>query len=188
MIVYFPGCMATYREQDIAKTTIDLLKKAGVEFTMLGEEEWCCGSVMLRTGNRDVTQDVVFNQYLWEHDASATTISVATGERLRVEFWVNVSAGGHEEPAYSQEVPIDFGDHFTPVGIITGGIATVQADDGVFLTMEEVDIAGPRWKNVTVDSFGDMNNAIVWRMSESYAMYGLRLAGIASALITYHLV
>ena len=58
MIVYFPGCMATYREQDIAKTTIDLLKKAGIEFTMLGEEQWCCGSVMLRTGNTEVAQEM----------------------------------------------------------------------------------------------------------------------------------
>jgi len=65
MIVYFPGCMATYREQQIAETTIDLLKKAGVEFTMLGEEEWCCGSVMLRTGNKEVAQEMA------EHNIAA---------------------------------------------------------------------------------------------------------------------
>jgi heterodisulfide reductase subunit D len=51
MILYFTGCMASYREQNIAKTTIDLLKKLDVDFTMLGKDEWCCGSVLLRSGN-----------------------------------------------------------------------------------------------------------------------------------------
>jgi heterodisulfide reductase subunit D len=50
MIIYFAGCMATYRLPSIAEATIKVLKKAGVDFKMLGEEEWCCGSVALRTG------------------------------------------------------------------------------------------------------------------------------------------
>ena len=74
MIVYFPGCMATYREQDIAKTTIDLLKKAGIEFTMLGEEEWCCGSVMLRTGNTDVAQEMAEHNIEAFKNAGADTV------------------------------------------------------------------------------------------------------------------
>jgi heterodisulfide reductase subunit D len=50
MLVYFAGCMATYRLPSIAEATIKILKHAGLEFKMLGEEEWCCGSVTLRTG------------------------------------------------------------------------------------------------------------------------------------------
>ena len=59
MILYFPGCMATYRAKDIAKSTIELLKKADVEFTLLGEDEWCCGSVAFRTGNVDVGKEMM---------------------------------------------------------------------------------------------------------------------------------
>lgn len=57
--------MATYRARDIAKSTIELLKRGGVEFELMGEDEWCCGSVMLRTGNRDVADE------LREHNVEA---------------------------------------------------------------------------------------------------------------------
>jgi heterodisulfide reductase subunit D len=50
MLVYFAGCMATYRLPTIAEATIKVLKHAGLDFKMLGEEEWCCGSVAFRTG------------------------------------------------------------------------------------------------------------------------------------------
>ncbi|MHA1771557.1 MAG: (Fe-S)-binding protein [Candidatus Thorarchaeota archaeon] len=51
MILYFVGCMATYRLPNIAEATIKILKHADVDFTVLGEDEWCCGSVALRTGH-----------------------------------------------------------------------------------------------------------------------------------------
>jgi heterodisulfide reductase subunit D len=50
--------MATYRAKDIAKSTIELLKRGGVKFELMGEDEWCCGSVMLRTGNSDVAEEL----------------------------------------------------------------------------------------------------------------------------------
>lgn len=52
MFIYFAGCMATYRMPSIANSTIALLKKAKVQFKHLGEDEWCCGSVLFRTGYR----------------------------------------------------------------------------------------------------------------------------------------
>jgi heterodisulfide reductase subunit D len=57
--------MATYRAKDIAKSTIELLKRGGVEFELMGEDEWCCGSVMLRTGNADMADE------LREHNVEA---------------------------------------------------------------------------------------------------------------------
>ncbi|MHA1653876.1 MAG: heterodisulfide reductase-related iron-sulfur binding cluster, partial [Candidatus Thorarchaeota archaeon] len=51
LLLYFVGCMATYRLPSIAEATIKTLKHAGVDFTLLGEDEWCCGSVALRTGH-----------------------------------------------------------------------------------------------------------------------------------------
>lgn len=50
MLVYFAGCMATYRLPSIAEATIKVLRHAGMDFKMLGEDEWCCGSVAFRTG------------------------------------------------------------------------------------------------------------------------------------------
>jgi Fe-S oxidoreductase len=57
-LLYFTGCMASYRIDSIVKSTIELLKKAGVDFKMLGDKEWCCGSVLLRTGNKELAREV----------------------------------------------------------------------------------------------------------------------------------
>ena len=52
-VLYWVGCMASYRVQNIARATVQILRHAGVNFTILGEEEGCCGSVLLRTGQRE---------------------------------------------------------------------------------------------------------------------------------------
>lgn len=54
---YFAGCTASYIEQDIAKGTAELLTRAGVEFTYLGEKENCCGIPMLVSGRWDVWEE-----------------------------------------------------------------------------------------------------------------------------------
>lgn len=49
-IAYFAGCTSSYRQQELAIATFKILKKLGIDFTMLGPEEWCCGSPLFRTG------------------------------------------------------------------------------------------------------------------------------------------
>ena len=48
-VVYFVGCTSAYREGEIARATAELLDKAGIEYTVLPDEQ-CCGSVLLRLG------------------------------------------------------------------------------------------------------------------------------------------
>ncbi len=50
-IAYFAGCTATYRNKEITDAAISILKKLGVEYTIL--DEVCCGSVLQRTGFDD---------------------------------------------------------------------------------------------------------------------------------------
>ena len=45
----FLGCMASYREIEIAKSSIELLNKLGIKFSIMNDER-CCGSPALRTG------------------------------------------------------------------------------------------------------------------------------------------
>ncbi|MFW9788107.1 MAG: (Fe-S)-binding protein [Candidatus Thorarchaeota archaeon] len=52
-IAYFVGCTAAYRQQQIATHTESILNKLGIEYTVLSDEV-CCGSPILRTGQRDV--------------------------------------------------------------------------------------------------------------------------------------
>lgn len=47
-IGYFVGCTARYRMPEVARHTISLLKKLGVDFTLV--DEVCCGSTLKRTG------------------------------------------------------------------------------------------------------------------------------------------
>ncbi len=53
-ILFFAGCTASYRMMELAKSTVEILMKAGVDFTYAGEDEHCCGSPFLRTGQRDI--------------------------------------------------------------------------------------------------------------------------------------
>jgi Fe-S oxidoreductase len=50
-IAYFAGCTATYRNTEISDAAISILKKLGVDYTVL--DEVCCGSVLQRTGFDD---------------------------------------------------------------------------------------------------------------------------------------
>ena len=48
-VIYYVGCTSSYREQEIARTTVELFDKLGIDYTVLPEEQ-CCGSVLLRLG------------------------------------------------------------------------------------------------------------------------------------------
>ncbi len=53
-IVYFAGCTAalTPQIQIVAISTVKTFQKLGVDFAVFGEQEICCGSVAMRTGDR----------------------------------------------------------------------------------------------------------------------------------------
>jgi len=55
-ILYSPGCYLSYdpRAKKIAKATVEILKRAGVDFGILGTEESCCGESIRKTGNEEL--------------------------------------------------------------------------------------------------------------------------------------
>ncbi|HYX07608.1 MAG TPA: FAD-binding and (Fe-S)-binding domain-containing protein [Bacteroidales bacterium] len=57
--VYFAGCTASYVENDIAHASVDLLDRAGVDFTYLGNKEECCGTPMLAAGKWDQFAEIL---------------------------------------------------------------------------------------------------------------------------------
>ncbi|MHA1491663.1 MAG: (Fe-S)-binding protein [Promethearchaeota archaeon] len=59
-ILYFVGCTAALTPQihDIAIATAKILHKLGVDFSIFGENEICCGSVAMRTGDRKTFEKV----------------------------------------------------------------------------------------------------------------------------------
>jgi fumarate reductase (CoM/CoB) subunit B len=55
---YFTGCLADYRLQSVAKATVDILVKLGVE-VVVPKDQVCCGSPMIRIGVWNLLEDLV---------------------------------------------------------------------------------------------------------------------------------
>ncbi|ADK86338.1 protein of unknown function DUF224 cysteine-rich region domain protein [Desulfarculus baarsii DSM 2075] len=55
-VVYFTGCVAAYfpMAQKIAAAMAQLCQRFGVDFTLLGPDEWCCGFPLLGAGLKDL--------------------------------------------------------------------------------------------------------------------------------------
>ncbi len=60
-VVYFVGCVASYfpMVQRIPQSFVQILDKAGVDFTILGGEEWCCGFPFIGAGMMEKTKDLM---------------------------------------------------------------------------------------------------------------------------------
>jgi heterodisulfide reductase subunit D len=60
-VVYFTGCVAAYfpMAQQIPLALSAVFDAAGVDFTLLAEEEWCCGFPLMGAGLRDNLQDLI---------------------------------------------------------------------------------------------------------------------------------
>ncbi|MBN2108823.1 MAG: (Fe-S)-binding protein [Deltaproteobacteria bacterium] len=54
-VLYYVGCTASYDNnvEEVAINTTNILHGAGVDFGILGNKEKCCGSVLLRMGERE---------------------------------------------------------------------------------------------------------------------------------------
>ena len=60
-IVYFTGCVAAYfpMAQQIPLSLVEIFESADVDFTLLGEDEYCCGFPFLGAGLRDRVNEVI---------------------------------------------------------------------------------------------------------------------------------
>ena len=66
-VVYFTGCTAAYFPvaQKIPLALADILVKAKVDFSLMGEDEWCCGFPLLGAGLPEMFQEFI------EHNIAA---------------------------------------------------------------------------------------------------------------------
>ncbi|MFX0108776.1 MAG: (Fe-S)-binding protein [Candidatus Hodarchaeota archaeon] len=64
--VLFIGCTSNYRETQIRDATISVLKKARIDFTIADER--CCGSPLLRTGQRQLAKELA------QHNSAALAL------------------------------------------------------------------------------------------------------------------
>jgi len=57
--LYFVGCYTSWRHPSIAKASVKLLRKAGMDIAYMGEDEWCCGLPCWAHGNRRVKEEMI---------------------------------------------------------------------------------------------------------------------------------
>lgn len=76
-VLYFVGCMASFSPQiqNIPSAMVELLERAGVDFTVLGEKEWCCGYPLLGAGMEKEVEELI------QHN---TEVIEATGAKKMV--------------------------------------------------------------------------------------------------------
>lgn len=55
-VLYWVGCAASYKRQQIARAMVKILNAAKVPYQILGPEEWCTGAPLARMGYQDVTK------------------------------------------------------------------------------------------------------------------------------------
>ncbi|MGD8882073.1 MAG: (Fe-S)-binding protein [Desulfobacterales bacterium] len=78
-VVYFTGCVAAYYPlaQKIPVALAEILTVGGIDFTLLGEEEWCCGFPMLGAGLKDMVQEFIDHNVAAIRAKGATTVVFA---------------------------------------------------------------------------------------------------------------
>ena len=55
-VLYWVGCVTSFRYPDIAKAAVQALRKMGVDPMLLGEREGCCGDLLLLTGQLEAAR------------------------------------------------------------------------------------------------------------------------------------
>lgn len=60
-VVYFVGCVASYfpMTKRIPQSFVQILDRAGVDFTILGGEEWCCGFPLIAAGMKKKAEALI---------------------------------------------------------------------------------------------------------------------------------
>lgn len=82
-LFYFAGCTAAYRQQALGVATVRILNKLNVDFAMLGKDEWCCASALIRTGQREVMAEHAVHNVDALKDAGAKNVLFACAGCLR---------------------------------------------------------------------------------------------------------
>jgi heterodisulfide reductase subunit D len=100
-VLFFAGCTASYRQQRIAQDTTRVLDAAGVEYEILGTDEWCCGSPLIRTGQTDVVTDekdglVKHNLREIEKRGARTVVTACAGCFMTLSHNYPMYAGKHD--------------------------------------------------------------------------------------------
>lgn len=73
-IIYFAGCTTSYLVDEIFDNISEILKKTKTKFTLLHDEEWCCGLPYISLGLFDKAKELAERNQKLFHKLEASTI------------------------------------------------------------------------------------------------------------------
>ena len=80
-VLLFLGCTASYdiNVKQVAVSTINILEMLGIDYGVFGKDEKCCGSVMLRMGDREFERIAADNIKMFHEAGFQTLITSCSG-------------------------------------------------------------------------------------------------------------
>ncbi len=88
-LLYFAGCYASYSQTKIAKATVSILKKAGLNPAFLANEEWCCGVTQFHDGSISIARETAKHNLEMIKSSGAKTVVTSCAEcykSLKLEY------------------------------------------------------------------------------------------------------
>jgi len=82
-VLYFAGCMASYVNKEIARSTVKIFKAAGKDF-MLMPDEWCCGNILFSVGLYDDAKAMAERNVAQMRKTGAKTLITSCAEGYRM--------------------------------------------------------------------------------------------------------
>jgi len=79
-VLYFPGCVPSYDPdvKVVARTVAAILKRAGVDFGIIGNQEKCCGEAIRKAGFEDTFQSLAGHNIAAFRERGVKTIVVSS--------------------------------------------------------------------------------------------------------------
>lgn len=87
--VYFVGCASAYKYPEIARATVEILRKCKIEFTLLYPNVSCCGNPLYTIGRLDLMKKVIERNLKAIRETEADTVitsCAACYKTLKVDY------------------------------------------------------------------------------------------------------
>ncbi|MFB0559982.1 MAG: (Fe-S)-binding protein [Candidatus Lokiarchaeia archaeon] len=112
-VAYFVGCTGAYRTIETVGAAVNTFEKLNVNYTVLSDE-WCCGSPLLRTGQRDLALKLMNHNLKSIEDSGAEKVvfSCAGCYRAFKEDYPKFGADYSFEPLHLVEYLTELTDSF----------------------------------------------------------------------------
>src|SRR6266581_139625 len=85
-VLYWVGCVASYKRQQIARAVVKILNAARVPYKILGSDEWCSGAPLARMGYQETTKKELMPHNVYAGEETGAKALVTTCPHAEMHF------------------------------------------------------------------------------------------------------